>query len=410
MIYFKYNINHISEPSFGYIFIYANRLLIHSLSLSERKLLVGLKRSKCLNMKVGAYFWYGFSKWDEMFTDRLLNVYSDRCPTWGWVSDTQENFEYQIDLAADNNISFFAIDWYNSPYMGEYNRAVDMFLKAKNADRMEFCLMVANHAGAEVRLNEWKPLCEKWLLYLSDPHALKVDGKPVIIFFLVHDLEEQLGGAESAKRCFDYLNELMVKNGFPGINIIGCVCPYGSPGFYEIDYHPEWFNEHKWQEDIARYKWEGYSALTGYNYRKFNTYDENGKLALSRPFSEMTMQHEDCWDVFCRYNECGIKYIPPILSGYDARPWDCVWKCNPTGKRQNYCVDRKPETLYNHAVNAGLWLEKNKKYTMDDIAIVYAWNEYGEGAYVAPTVGDPDAKYLRSIKDAVDLINRKRKK
>lgn len=41
---------------------------------------------------------------------------------------------------------------------------------------------------------------------------------------------------------------------------------------------------------------------------------------------------------------------------------------------------------------AGLWLEKNKKYTMDDIAIVYAWNEYGEGAYIAPTVGDPRCK------------------
>lgn len=121
----------------------------------------------------------------------------------------------------------------------------------------------------------------------------------------MHDLEEQLGGAESAKRCFDYLNELMVKNGFPGINIIGCVCPYGSPGFYEIDYHPEWFNEHKWQEDIARYKWEGYSALTGYNYRKFNTYDENGKLAtVSALFRDDYAAMRTCWDMyFARYNE-----------------------------------------------------------------------------------------------------------
>lgn len=352
-------------------------------------------------MKVGAYFWYGFSKWDEMFTDRLLNQYADRCPTWGWVSDTEENFEYQIDLAADNNISFFAIVWYNSPYMDEYNRAADMFIRAKNADRMEFCLLIANHAGAEIRAEDWISLCDRWLPYLTDRHSLRVDGKPVIIFFLVHDLEEQLGGPEETKKCFDYLDSLMKQNGFPGITIIGCVCPYGSPGFYEIDYHPEWFDADRWQKDVARYKYEGYSALTGYNYRRYITYDGNGDPAYERQYSEMTEQHEKSWNVFADHNDCGIKYIPPILAGYDSRPWDCVWKCNPTGRRQNYCVNRTPEMLYRHTLNAGKWIEKNPDRTMDELAIVFAWNEYGEGGYIAPTAGDPDAAFLRAVSEAV---------
>ena len=357
-------------------------------------------------MELGAYFWYGFTKWDEMYTDRLLNNFADRQPTWGWVENSAENFEYQIDLAADNNISFFAIDWYNSPYMHDYNRAVDMFINARNADRMKFCMMIANHAGAEVFRKDWKNLCDIWLPYLTDKHSLRVDGKPVIMFFLVHDLEEQLGGPESTKECFEYLNGKLVEAGFPGVTIIGCLCPYGSPGFYEIDYHPEWFKENKWQEDIARYKWEGFSALSGYNYRRYNTFNEKGELELSRHFSEMTSQHEDCWDAFSKFNDCGIRYMPPILAGYDARPWDCVWKCNPTGIRQNYCADRSPEVLYNHAVNAGKWIEKNKDISLDNLAIVYAWNEYGEGGYVAPTVGDPEAKFLQAIGQAVRDVNK----
>lgn len=27
--------------------------------------------------------------------------------------------------------------------------------------------------------------------------------------------------------------------------------------------------------------------------------------------------------------------------------------------------------------------------------LIYAWNEYGEGGYIAPTVGDPKGKYLK---------------
>jgi hypothetical protein len=39
--------------------------------------------------------------------------------------------------------------------------------------------------------------------------------------------------------------------------------------------------------------------------------------------------------------------------------------------------------------------------TAERIVLLYAWNEFGEGGYLAPTKGDPDGAYLRAIKQVV---------
>ena len=35
--------------------------------------------------------------------------------------------------------------------------------------------------------------------------------------------------------------------------------------------------------------------------------------------------------------------------------------------------------------------------------MIYAWNEYGEGGYIAPTVGDPNGLYLNAIQSVVAI-------
>jgi hypothetical protein len=33
--------------------------------------------------------------------------------------------------------------------------------------------------------------------------------------------------------------------------------------------------------------------------------------------------------------------------------------------------------------------------------LIYAWNEFGEGGYLAPTKGDADGKYLKALRSVV---------
>jgi hypothetical protein len=39
--------------------------------------------------------------------------------------------------------------------------------------------------------------------------------------------------------------------------------------------------------------------------------------------------------------------------------------------------------------------------TKERIVLVYAWNEFGEGGYIAPTKGDPEGGYLRVLNEVI---------
>ncbi len=135
------------------------------------------------NMKLGAYYfagWAGKNPLDDgtpeyawakgmptHFTKKLAKGFTGGTPVWGWRDDTQELMERQIDLAADNGISYFSFCWYwkdnkgpiNVPAIEEDSKhlPMQMFMKVKNNARMEFCLLVANHSGFEIVGEEaWK--------------------------------------------------------------------------------------------------------------------------------------------------------------------------------------------------------------------------------------------------------------
>ena len=48
------------------------------------------------------------------------------------------------------------------------------------------------------------------------------------------------------------------------------------------------------------------------------------------------------------------------------------------------------------------WLDKHPEQTTKErLVLVYAWNEFGEGGYLAPTKGDPEGRYLKALKSVV---------
>ena len=45
------------------------------------------------------------------------------------------------------------------------------------------------------------------------------------------------------------------------------------------------------------------------------------------------------------------------------------------------------------------WMANNPQATTEErLVLLYAWNEYGEGGYLAPTKGDPAGSFLKEIK------------
>ena len=93
-------------------------------------------------------------------------------------------------------------------------------------------------------------------------------------------------------------------------------------------------------------------------------------------------------------------YIPIVTAGWDKRPWE-----GPTGLKQGagwYYPDRTPDQFEGFLRDAIAWMDQHpEQTTAERIVLIYAWNEFGEGGYIAPTKGDPDGKYLKALRSVV---------
>lgn len=324
---------------------------------------------------VGAYYFDGWAgesdrwrddpKWLELrppthLTKRLLEEFSDREPIWGWRDDSQEAVELQIDLAADHGIAFFAFCWYWNSDPEKVARdpkhtGLELFLKARNNYRMGFCLLVANHQGFLFRdADEWAKAGELWLRYFEHPQYVTVGGRPLLIIF---------NPANGDREGFERIQAMARKEGFPGVAIAACGGGAREMGFTHATH---------------------YNIIPGY-----------AGTSEARPYEELIQAHERAWR--------GTREQPYLLAlsvGWDKRPWE-----GPRGLGQppgSYYVGRTPERFAAALKSALAWMDAHPEETAAErIVMIYAWNEFGEGGYLAPTKGDPEGAYLKALKTTI---------
>ena len=328
-------------------------------------------------MTVGAYYFDGWAGHSRLAADpkepwarnapthltrRMLEEFPEREPAWGWRDDSQEIMERQIDLAADHGLAFFAFCWYwrddgraiNPQAIRDdpLHASLELYLKARNHQRLKFCLLVANHQGAEIKGAEnWKQAAEFWMPYLKHPQHLTVGGKPLVIVF-------NSGGGD--KDGFAGAQEAARKAGLPGLAIAGC---------------------------------GGGSPETGYTHRThYNVVPGYAAGSQQHKYAELAAANRAAWG-----GRREQPYIPIVTAGWDKRPWE-----GPAGLKQApgwYYPDRTPEQFAGFLRDAGAWMDQHpEQTTAERIVLVYAWNEFGEGGHIAPTKGDPDGKYLKALR------------
>ena len=333
------------------------------------------KRTK--KITVGAYYFDGWAGRNSFAADpeqlwaknapthltrRMVDEFPEREPVWGWRDDSLAIMERQIDLAADHGLAFFAFCWYwhddgqavNEKAITEdpKHTCLDLFLKAKNNHRMKFCLLVANHQGAEIKGAEcWKQASDFWMPYLRHPQYLTVAKKPLIIIF------NPSGGDKDG---FAAMQETARKAGLPGLAIAG-----SGGGALE----------------------NGYTHHAHYNV--VPGYDVGSE---QHTYAELVAANRAQWK-----GRPEQPYIPIVTAGWDKRPWE-----EPTGLNQKagwYHPDRTPEQFAAFLRDAVVWMDKHPdQTTAERLVLVYAWNELGEGGYIVPTKGDPNGNYLKAMR------------
>jgi hypothetical protein len=309
--------------------------------------------------------------------------YPDRVPLLGSYND-QATMDREIVAAADHGVDFFSMLWYfAAPGSREeadcqrLNRGLENFLRSPRADRLRFILEYCNHAHMAAASDaQWEHCTAIWVAAMRHPSCLRVGGRLV---FKVHDAAGfWRQNDQDATRCRARLDALRraVRDAGLGEMLIGG----GVMSRSQVTAHAP----------LA--KLFDFTA-TYMSIPPVDVRDEE------HPYARLA---EEARRARAAHATDPIPWVPYLAVGWNPRPWTHP-QADPNHRRFFGFPSQAEWTAELRAVRAdfdkypalGLPLPQGRRQR---VFTIYAWNEFGEGGFLAPTQGDGFMK-LNAIRD-----------
>jgi len=333
------------------------------------------------------------NKWHD-YADghNWLEDYPERTPLLGVYND-QETMDKEIIAASDYGVDFFLILWYpwhdkikiDKWHSPKINDGLTCFMNSPEAHRMKFYVEVCNHPPFDMSsFGFWKECVAGWVEAMKHPSHLRVGGKPLIkIHSIGHLLKDSGGKVETVKQWILYLRKEARDAGLGELLICG---GGAGPMIYESD----------WASDLFDFGGDYMDLPKGMPKDMKMPYDYKW---LSNFLIQLRSGHH--FDA--------IPYMPVIGSSWDPTPWDYPLERGtfkfPTRKEWKTELERVAYDLENMS-QMGIPLPDG---TLQKAFTMYAWNEFGEGSFIAPTKGDRYMK-LECIREVFGVKNHSPKK
>ena len=299
--------------------------------------------------EIGAYYfpgWHTAERWQP------LQAFPERRPVLGTYREGEpEVADWQIKWAVEHGITFFVYDWYWSQGARHLEHGLhDAYFKSRYHPLLKFCLLWANHNPPKTSsLADCVQVTQYWIEnYFRRPEHLLVEGKPVMIIFSPHRLSDDLGSGH-VKEALDAMRAECQRAGFPGLHLVACV---GNAS------------------QARQCALEGYDAVTAYNWPGLGRTTDD-KYA---PFETLVPAYRKNWETIRAESPIPISPLP-VCGGWDSRPWH--------GDDNLVRYGRTPELFKRHLQDAKEFLQQPESHGAK-LLLVEAWNEWGEGAYIAP--------------------------
>jgi hypothetical protein len=140
--------------------------------------------------------------------------------------------------------------------------------------------------------------------------------------------------------------------------------------------------QHSLSDGFSIAQADGYDATGFYNY-PFAPPAVNGML----PFSTLSQAGQWTWNEATLSSP--LPFIPTAMAGWDPRPWNETESA--TGDLMWY--SRTPQDVAAFVESAITWTAANPQLRPEPsptppLVLIEAWNEFGEGSHMIPTVSD----------------------
>lgn len=297
--------------------------------------------------------------------------YHDRLPWFAEVVDggtvridggRQAVMDREIEFAAAAGLDYWAFLIY--PKDNSMSVALGQYLKSSKRKQIRFCLILHNTLNASDE--RWPMERDRAVALLKEPGYQSVlDDRPLVYAFK--------GGVFP----FDRFGEFLDAAKKQGLNPY-CVYMGWRPG-----------------SDYRQVKDNGFDAVSAYA--------RSDSQASFSKFAEAV--EKDYWEAAA---EVSAPYIPLVTTGWDKRPRQdnpVSWEKGHDYHRQKVFPSRaEPGEIAEHLRNGMSFVTKHPDICKANAVIIYAWNEYDEGGWLAPTRntgGRPDTSRLDAIGDVL---------
>lgn len=293
--------------------------------------------------------------------------YPERIPVLGCYND-QETMDAEIVAAAEHGVDVFLMLWYvqepeRHAHGARLNYAIKQFIASPENHRMRFMVEFCNHPPFEVESEElWEASCREWIEYMQHPSYLRIGGKAV---FKVHGfhlfMEQCQNDLETARKRIDLLRKMADDAGVGPLLICAGSMPDGVPG-KDVEEFLKIF------DFLATYMAVPDLPQEEYDY-SYDTLLEHARQGWVR-YAEESL----------------IPYMPYVPGGWNPRPWKDPRPSFslPNAEEWKNALEMVKDALDTYP---RLRIPDNTEEGQKMFNI-YAWNEFGEGGIVAPTLGD----------------------
>ena len=300
------------------------------------------------------------------------SAYPERIPILGEYS-CQETMDKEILAASAYGIDFFSILWYfmkgedSEKICRMLNDGVDFFMNSPNSGKMKFMVELANHEPNSVISDaDWNKCIDLFIKAMKHPSYLRIDGRAVLKIHSGDMFIKDCGSSVNrSKEILEHLRQSARAEGAGEVLIA-----IGNYSAIPID------NNHIYSQI-------GEIDAT----MQYNSLPDVVKSDSDYPYEELTEEAKRIREI--RKKDI-LNWIPYFPAGWNPRPWNDPRASFslPTRMRWRTGLQELKADLMRYS-NFGF---PKKDGTTQKAFTIYAWNEYGEGGIMAPTVGD---KYMK---------------
>lgn len=312
--------------------------------------------------------WTGGSVTEEVERTLGPGKYHERLPWFAEVfgdgtvridGGRQTIMDREIAFAVGAGLDYWAFLLYEEA--SPMSVALKQYLQSKNRDQVRFCLILHNTLNA--KSEQWPKERDRAVALLKEPgYQTVLDGRPLVYAFC--------GGTFP----FDRFHEFLTAAGKEGLNPY-CVYMGWNPA-----------------ADFKSVSKTGFDAVSAY-----------ARPGGQETFADLVASVEkDCWR---QAAEANVPYVPLVTTGWDKRPRQdhpVSWEKNQAYHTQRIFPSRAtPEEISSHLGRAVAFVKSSPRSCEANAIIIYAWNEYDEGGWLAPTRGldgKPDTRRIDAVR------------